>query len=134
MFTGEAVASQHGLHAAFHGLSFHASLTLIGIKGDRDGFRLALQLPLAVVAIPEVGAARSGSVGEGVLFFRADILAAVVELGRGDGNLVIGGRIVLVHIRHGFRPGTIGQNQLAGPLAAGNIRAACGRVDIAIGL
>ena len=132
--TGEGIGCQGRVGGSRDGLRFHASLTLIGIKGDRDGFCLSLQLPLAVVAIPEVGAARSGSVGEGVLFLGTGILAAVVELGGGDGNLVIGGRIVFIHIRHGFRPGTIGQNQLAGSLAAGNIRAACGRIDIAIGL
>ena len=134
MFTGEAVASQHGVHAAFHGLGFHAALALVGVKGDRDGFRFALQLPLAVFAVPVVGTSGSGAIGQGVLVLGTDILSSVMKLGRCDGDVHVSNCLAGLGGLVGRGGGTraVGQDDLAGALAGLDVCTAFGGVEIAV--
>ena len=126
---GEYVGGQHSVGSALGGLGIHHALTAIRVKGNCDRLGSA---PHAIRGIPVIGTASRSIVGYGVLFVSAYILAAVVKLGGGNGNSVVVGRVILVHVGVGVGASAVGQNEPARALAAGNIRAACGGIDCAV--
>ena len=85
MLAGEGVGVQHDGCAAFHGLGIHASLALVGVKGNGNLLNLAILHPHVLVSVIDIGVACSGGRGIGVGMSRT----AVFQEGRVDRDGVI---------------------------------------------